>query len=70
MLDQPLPEDRWAGRTGYVHLAVLADYPDLSGHEVYACGAPAMVQAARRDFMSRGLPEDAFFSDSFDYPAA
>ena len=70
VLDQPLPEDRWAGRTGYVHLAVLADYPDLSGHEVYACGAPAMVQAARRDFLARGLPEDAFFSDSFDYQAA
>jgi len=70
VLSQPLPEDNWPGRTGFVHEAVLADFPDLSGHEVYACGAPPMVQAARRDFMARGLPEDAFFSDSFDYQSS
>jgi len=39
----------------------------LSGYEVYACGAPPMIAAARRDFLARGLPEDAFFSDSFDF---
>ena len=69
VLDQPLPEDHWPGRTGLVHQAVLADFADLSGYEVYACGAPAMIQAARRDFLARGLPEDAYFSDSFDYQA-
>jgi CDP-4-dehydro-6-deoxyglucose reductase len=67
VLSQPLPEDTWPGRIGHVHEAVLADFADLSGYEAYVCGAPAMVQAARRDFMARGLPEDAFFSDSFDY---
>jgi CDP-4-dehydro-6-deoxyglucose reductase len=70
VLSQPLPEDHWPGRSGYVHEAVLADFADLSGYEVYVCGAPAMVQAARRDFMARGLPEDAFFSDSFDYQSS
>jgi CDP-4-dehydro-6-deoxyglucose reductase len=50
-----------------VHQAVLDDHADLSGYEVYACGAPPMITAARRDFVARGLPEDAFFSDSFDY---
>jgi CDP-4-dehydro-6-deoxyglucose reductase len=58
--------DGWAGRTGLVHRAVMEDFPDLSGHQVYACGAPVMVDAAHRDFTSRcGLPEDDFFSDSF-----
>jgi len=70
VLSDALPEDNWPGRTGYVHEAVLADFADLSGHEVYVCGAPPMVQAARRDFLARGLPEDAFFSDSFDYQSS
>ncbi len=67
VLSAPRAEDQWSGRSGYVHQAVLADFADLSGYEVYACGAPAMVDAARRDFMARGLPEDAFFADSYDF---
>ncbi|NDY91667.1 CDP-6-deoxy-delta-3,4-glucoseen reductase [Ideonella livida] len=60
------PEAGWSGRTGLVHEAVMADLPDLSGHQVYACGAPVMVASARRDFTTRcGLPEDEFFADSF-----
>ncbi|MFP8835288.1 2Fe-2S iron-sulfur cluster-binding protein [Hydrogenophaga sp. XSHU_21] len=56
----------WEGRTGLVHEAVIKDHPDLSGHQVYACGAPAMVDAARRTFTSEcGLPESEFFADSF-----
>ncbi|MGC8701926.1 MAG: CDP-6-deoxy-delta-3,4-glucoseen reductase [Thiomonas sp.] len=56
----------WAGRTGFVHRAVMADCPDLSGHAVYACGAPVMVEAAQRDFTTLcRLPEDAFFADAF-----
>lgn len=68
VLSEPLPGDHWQGRTGLVHQAVLDDYSDLSGYEVYACGAPAMVASARRDFIAlRGLPEDEFFSDVFAF---
>jgi CDP-4-dehydro-6-deoxyglucose reductase, E3 len=67
VLSEARAEDAWPGRTGYVHAAVLADYADLSGFEVYACGAPPMVDAARREFTARGLPAEAFFADSFDY---
>ncbi|MEY2731184.1 MAG: hypothetical protein RL584_2310 [Pseudomonadota bacterium] len=60
------PDSAWRGRTGFVHQAVMADMPDLSGHEVYACGAPVMVEAAKRDFHAQcGLPEEAFYADSF-----
>jgi len=59
------PEDAWAGRTGFVHQAVLQDIPDLSGHEVYACGAPIVVESARRDYVAAGLPEEAFYADAF-----
>jgi CDP-4-dehydro-6-deoxyglucose reductase, E3 len=66
VLSEPRAENAWVGRTGFVHEAVMADLPDLSGHQVYACGAPVMVDAARRDFSARcGLPEDEFFADSF-----
>jgi CDP-4-dehydro-6-deoxyglucose reductase len=66
VLSEPTPDDGWTGRTGFVHQAVMADWPDLSGHQVYACGAPVMVEAAQRDFVARcGLPADEFYADSF-----
>ena len=66
VLSEPAAEDAWAGRTGFVHLAVMADFPDLSAHQVYACGAPVMVDAAQRDFVARcGLPAEEFYADSF-----
>ncbi len=66
VVSDALPEDRWTGRTGFVHRAVMEDFPDLSGHQVYACGVPVMVDSARRDFTSTcGLPEDEFYADSF-----
>jgi CDP-4-dehydro-6-deoxyglucose reductase len=66
VVSDALPEDAWSGRTGFVHLAVLQDLPDLSGHEVYACGVPVMVDSAKRDFVAQArLPEEAFFADSF-----
>jgi CDP-4-dehydro-6-deoxyglucose reductase len=65
VLSDALLEDNWQGRTGFVHQAVLDDYSDLSGYEVYTCGAPVVVEAAHRDFTAqRGLPDDAFFSDA------
>ena len=60
------PEHDWLGRTGFVHHAVMEDFPSLAGYEVYACGAPAMISAARTDFTGRrGLPSEAFFCDVF-----
>jgi CDP-4-dehydro-6-deoxyglucose reductase len=66
VLSDPLPEDHWQGRTGFVHQAVLDDFHDLSGYQVYACGAPAMTDLARQTFVEqRGLPEDEFYCDAF-----
>jgi CDP-4-dehydro-6-deoxyglucose reductase, E3 len=66
VISDALPEDAWAGRTGFVHRAVMEDFPDLSGHQVYACGVPIMVDSARRDFTTQcRLPEDEFYADSF-----
>jgi CDP-4-dehydro-6-deoxyglucose reductase len=66
VVSDALPEDNWTGRTGFVHRAVMEDFPDLSAHQVYACGVPVMVDAAKRDFTQQcRLPEDEFFADSF-----
>jgi CDP-4-dehydro-6-deoxyglucose reductase len=66
VVSDALPEDGWQGRSGFVHEAVMQDTPDLSGYQVYACGAPVMVDAARRDYVaSCGLPADEFYADAF-----
>ena len=66
VVSDALPEDQWQGRTGFVHQAVLEDMPDLSGYQVYACGAPVVVESAQRDFSDlAGLDEDEFFADAF-----
>lgn len=66
VVSDALPEDNWQGRMGFVHRAVMEDIPDLSGHQVYACGAPVMVDNARQDFTGAcGLPESEFFADAF-----
>ena len=66
VLSEALPEDQWSGRTGFVHRAVMEDFPDLTGYQIYACGAPLMVDAAHKDFTGAcGLPEDELYSDAF-----
>lgn len=66
VLSEPKADDHWTGRTGFVHRAVMDDLPDLSRHQVYACGVPVMVDSAKRDFVTRcGLPEDEFIADAF-----
>ena len=67
VLSDAAPGDAWRGRRGLVHHAAMQDYPDLSGHQVYVCGSPAMVAAARRDFVAQcALPADEFFADAFE----
>jgi CDP-4-dehydro-6-deoxyglucose reductase len=66
VISDGLPEDNWCGRTGFVHQAVMDDHPELKDFQVYACGAPVMVNAARNDFLAKcELPEEEFFADSF-----
>ena len=70
VLSEPKPDEPWPGRTGFVHQAVRADFADLSGYQVYACGGPAMIEAARGAFTAeRRLPPEEFFADSFTYAA-
>ena len=66
VVSDALPEDNWSGRSGFVHRAVMEDFADMSTHQVYACGAPVVVDSARKDFIGQcDLPEDEFYADSF-----
>lgn len=69
VLSDPTVADNWQGRTGFVHSAVIEDYPDLSGHEVYMSGPPVMIDTARHAFPELGLAEDRLFYDSFEFGA-
>lgn len=57
----------WKGKTGFVHEAVLEDYADLSGHDIYACGPPPMINAVVESFPGQGLDRERLFSDSFEF---
>ncbi len=67
VLSNPKDEDNWQGRTGYVHEAILQDYPDLSNYEVYGAGPPAMVYAAEDAFAAAGLEKENYISDAFEF---
>lgn len=54
-------------RAGLVHEAVLEDHPDLSSHDVYMSGPPAMIDAGRKLFIDAGLPDERLYYDSFEY---
>ncbi len=59
------PNAAWQGRVGFVHESVLADFDDLTGYEVYACGPPVMVKSVAKSFVEQGMIRDNFFSDAF-----
>ncbi len=61
------PEEGWDGRKGYVQDAVLADFDDLSGFELYACGHPQMVHSAKAALAEKGLEGDHCYSDAFEW---
>lgn len=63
------PDEGWSGRSGWVHEAVVEDYPDMSGFDVYMAGPPPMIVAARDAFRDAGLVDNNMYYDSFEYAA-
>ena len=70
VLSEPAADDGWTGRTGFVHQSVTVDHQNLANFQVYACGSPGMIDAAKRDFLAAGLPEEEFFADAFTFAAS
>jgi CDP-4-dehydro-6-deoxyglucose reductase len=67
VLSMPEEGDASRHRTGLVHDALLADHPDLRGHEVYAAGPPAMIAALQEHLPRRGHAPEHLYFDSFAY---
>ena len=71
VLSEPPEAAGWTGRTGLVHHAVMQDFATLADVDVLACGAPAMLEAAERDFTHRrGMPAARWRCDAFHVAAA
>lgn len=69
VLSEPLAEDTWDGETGLVLGALLEHYPEPAGHDIYMSGPPAMVEAGRKSFLGRGVPQEQMFADAFEFAA-
>ena len=69
VLSEPAPKDDWHGRTGLVHEAILADFPELKGYEIYACGSVKMVESIFPFLKKQGAEDGACFSDAFSVSA-
>lgn len=67
VLSNPQPQDDKSIRTGFVHEAILEDFPDLSGYEIYASGPPLMVNAGKEAFTQHKLPLEHYYSDAFEF---
>lgn len=67
VLSQPMEKDRWQGRRGYVQDAIVHDFPDLSGYDLYASGPPVMVEAVHRAGIEHGLKPENFYADPFEF---
>jgi CDP-4-dehydro-6-deoxyglucose reductase, E3 len=67
VLSEASAEDGWHGRNGWVHEALLEDYPDLGAYEVYASGPPPMIEAGQVAFAAHGLLSERLYFDSFEF---
>lgn len=61
-------DDPWPGRRGLVHQAMLEDFPDMRGYELYACGSVAMAESAVPAFLAQGLDENSCHADVIPAP--
>ena len=66
-LSEPKDEDTANSFTGFVHEAVLQQYPDLANFDIYMSGPPAMIDASRSAFLENGAEKRRIFFDSFEF---
>lgn len=67
VLSEPLAEDDWRGRRGFVHTALGEDFGNLDSHDIYTCGPPVMTSAVAQACIERGTTRERVFSDAFEF---
>ncbi|HFD81230.1 MAG TPA: CDP-6-deoxy-delta-3,4-glucoseen reductase [Gammaproteobacteria bacterium] len=65
VLSEPGPD--WQGASGPVDEALLAEYPDLAGFDIYMSGPPAMIESATPRFADHGAQLEHMYSDAFEF---
>ena len=68
-LSEPLPEDQWTGKTGFIHQVLydnyLKDHPAPEDIEYYLCGPPLMLKACMNMLDGLGVEPDNILFDEF-----
>ncbi len=68
-LSEPLPEDNWKGKTGFIHQVIydnyLKNHPEPEEIEYYLCGPPMMISAVQKMLDDLGVPEEMIMFDDF-----
>ncbi len=68
-LSEPLPEDNWKGKTGFIHQVIydnyLKNHPEPEEIEYYLCGPPMMIAAVQKMLDDLGVPEEMIAFDDF-----
>ena len=66
-LMEPVDAEASGSFNGFAHQAVLQQYEDLSGFDIYMSGPPAMIDASRSAFLENGAEKRRIFFDSFEF---
>ena len=68
-LSDPLPEDNWEGKTGFIHQVLfdnyLKDHPAPEDCEYYLCGPPMMNKAVVDMLLNLGVEPENILLDDF-----
>jgi Na+-transporting NADH:ubiquinone oxidoreductase subunit F len=68
-LSEPMPDDNWTGKTGFIHQVVydnyLKDHPAPEDVEYYMCGPPMMNSAVIRMLTDLGVEPENIMLDDF-----
>ena len=68
-LSEPLPEDQWTGKTGFIHQVLhdnyLKTHPAPEDVEYYLCGPPLMLRACMQMLDQFGVERDNILFDDF-----
>jgi Na+-transporting NADH:ubiquinone oxidoreductase subunit F len=68
-LSEPLPEDHWTGKTGFIHRVLhdsyLRDHPAPEDVEYYMCGPGVMNKAVIDMLLSLGVDRENIMLDDF-----
>lgn len=59
--------EKWQGKTGLVHQAVMHDIVSLEPYDIYLAGRFEMVGAIRSDFIEHGALQEHMFADAFAF---